>query len=174
VKPFELYDMKGLVCDENSNPAMSDSTNETSNGLSNFLGANDNNSSSIFSNLNLWGGNGNDPDETFSYFNMFNRDSKPDENQLRENSEPRQEARLLITKKEFQHNAQAMTVQARDMPRGKLADNGRRESDSFGEIIEIDSDAKKNENFTKKRVRINPAHKNSSEPAKKPTHSKSK
>jgi hypothetical protein len=53
VKPFEIYDMKGLVCDENSNPAMSDSTNETSNGLSNFLGANDNNSSSIFSNLNL-------------------------------------------------------------------------------------------------------------------------
>jgi hypothetical protein len=67
-----------------------------------------------------------------------------------------------------------MMKQARDMPRGKLADNGRRESDSFGEIIEIDSDAKKNDNFTKKRVRINPADKNSSDPAKKPTNSKSK
>jgi hypothetical protein len=174
VKPFELYDMKGLVCDENSNPAMSDSTNETSNGLSNFLGANDNNSSSIFSNLNLWGGNGNDPDETFSYFNMFNRDLKPDENQWRDNSEPRREAPLLISKREFQHNAQSMIIKAQDMPRGKLADNGRRESDSFGPIMEIDSEAKKNEIFSKKRVRINPAHPNSSDPAKKPTHSESK
>jgi hypothetical protein len=108
------------------------------------------------------------------YFNMFNRDSKPDENQLQENSEPRHEARLLITEKKLRYDARAMTVQARDMPLGELADNGRRESDSFGEIIEIDSDAKKNQYYSKKRVKINPAHKNSSEPAKKPIHFKSK
>jgi hypothetical protein len=65
-------------------------------------------------------------------------------------------------------------VQARDMPLGELADNGRQESDSFCEIIEIDSDAKKNQYYSKKRVRNNPAHKNLSEPAKKPTHFKSK
>jgi hypothetical protein len=158
LKPFKINDIEGLVWNKNSNTAMSDSTNENGKRLSNFQPAIDINSSSFFSNLNLCGGNGNNSDE----------------NQLRENSEPRHEARLLITKKELRYDARAMTVQARDMPLGELADNGRRESDSFGEIIEIDSDAKKNQYHSKKRVKINPAHKIFSEPTKKPTHFKSK